>query len=113
MLTAAHVRLREKINVDISIHETHGWAETEALIHGPEIVLRRVIPYRGLLARHPRRVPVDEPVHTNVPGSRHPKAQAGRQRARVSQDLYQFGRKLTVAVMLDELLWAPPQIAMS
>nr|WP_294516274.1 sensor histidine kinase KdpD [uncultured Rhodopila sp.] len=83
MLTAASVRLREKIDVVIGIVETHGRAETEALIQGLEIVPRRVIPYRGhtltemdldaILARHPRLVLVDELAHTNAPGSRHPK----------------------------------------
>jgi two-component system sensor histidine kinase KdpD len=83
MLTAASVRLREKIDVVIGIVETHGRAETEALLQGLEIVPRRVIPYRGhtltemdldaILARRPRLVLVDELAHTNAPGSRHPK----------------------------------------
>ena len=83
MLTAAHARLREKVDVVVGIVETHGRAETEALIQDLEIVPRRVIPYRGhnltemdidaILARRPRLVLVDELAHTNAPGSRHPK----------------------------------------
>ncbi len=83
MLTAAHARLRDKTDVVVGIVETHGRAETEALIEGLEIIPRRVIAYRGhsltemdidaILARRPRLVLVDELAHTNAPGSRHPK----------------------------------------
>nr|WP_294547959.1 sensor histidine kinase KdpD [uncultured Rhodopila sp.] len=83
MLTAAHMRKRENVDVVVGIVETHGRAETDALTAGLETIPRRVIPYRGhtltemdidaILARRPRLVLVDELAHTNAPGSRHPK----------------------------------------
>ena len=63
--------------------ETHGRAETAALLEGLEQVPRRTIEYRGLtieemdldavLARHPQVAVVDEIAHTNAPGSRNKK----------------------------------------
>ncbi|MDR3476365.1 MAG: two-component sensor histidine kinase, partial [Devosia sp.] len=83
MLTAAHARLREGIDVVIGIVETHKRAETEALVRGLEAIPRRKIDYKdrmmeemdidAILARRPQLVLVDELAHTNVPGSRHPK----------------------------------------
>ena len=83
MLANAQARRREKIDVVIGIVETHGRAETEALVEGLETVPRRQIDYKGrvleemdldaLLARRPALALVDELAHSNVPGSRHPK----------------------------------------
>src|SRR3984885_12909180 len=83
MLQAAHRRKAEGIDVVAGIVETHGRAETEALIAGLEIVPRRAIDYKGrilhemdldaILMRRPALVLVDELAHTNAPGSRHPK----------------------------------------
>jgi two-component system sensor histidine kinase KdpD len=83
MLEAARERLREGVDVVVGVVETHGRAETEALLDGLEIVPRRAIEYRGhtlhemdldaILARRPAIVLVDELAHTNVEGSRHPK----------------------------------------
>lgn len=83
MLSSARARRREGIDVAVGVVETHGRAETEALIEGLEVIPRRTIPYRGhtltemdidaILARRPRLVLVDELAHTNAPGSRHPK----------------------------------------
>jgi two-component system, OmpR family, sensor histidine kinase KdpD len=83
MLSAAQTRQREGIDVVIGIIETHGRAETEALVAGLAIVPRRKIEYKGrqleemdldgILARRPQLVLVDELAHTNAPGSRHPK----------------------------------------
>jgi len=83
MLQAAHERLREGVDVVVGVVETHGRAETEALIQGLEIVPRADVEYRGtrlremdldaILARHPQLVLVDELAHTNAPGCRHPK----------------------------------------
>ena len=83
MLEAAHVRKREGMDVVVGVVETHGRIETDALLHGLEIIPRRKIDYRNrtfeemdidaILARHPQLVLVDELAHTNVPGSRHPK----------------------------------------
>ncbi|MDR3537672.1 MAG: sensor histidine kinase KdpD [Acetobacteraceae bacterium] len=83
MLTAAHARQREGIDVVIGIVETHRRAETEALVRGLEAIPRRRIDYKdrtmeemdidAILARRPQLVLVDELAHTNVPGSPHPK----------------------------------------
>jgi two-component system sensor histidine kinase KdpD len=83
MLASAQARRREGIDVVVGVVETHGRAETEALLQGLEVIPRRSIPYRGhalkemdldtILARRPHLVLVDELAHTNAPGSRHPK----------------------------------------
>jgi two-component system, OmpR family, sensor histidine kinase KdpD len=83
MLTAAHARRSEGVDVVIGLVETHGRIETEALSKGLEIIPRKKIPYRNatfeemdldaLLTRKPQLAIVDELAHTNVPGSRHPK----------------------------------------
>ena len=83
MLSAAHRRRREGIDVVVGIVETHRRAETEAQLTGLEIVPRRVVDYRGrtieemdldaILKRRPALVLVDELAHTNAEGSRHPK----------------------------------------
>ncbi len=83
MLTAARARLREGVDVVVGVVETHGRAETEALLAGLEVIARRRLDYRGhpleemdldaILARRPALVLVDELAHTNVPGSRHAK----------------------------------------
>jgi len=83
MLESAHQRLKEGIDVVVGYVETHGRAETEALVAGLPVIPRREIEYRGMiqeemdidavLARKPALVLVDELAHTNVEGSRHPK----------------------------------------
>jgi len=83
MLSAARAKRREGADVVIGVVETHGRAETEALIADLPVVPRRVIDYKGrqltemdldaILARRPQLVLVDELAHTNAPGSRHPK----------------------------------------
>ena len=83
MLEAAHQRQGEGVDVVIGYVETHGRAETEALLAGLEVIPRRQISYHGavltemdvdaVLARRPQLVLVDELAHTNAPGSRHPK----------------------------------------
>src|SRR5262245_65376921 len=83
MLEAARERKREGVDVVVGVVETHGRAETEALLEGLEVVPKRPIEYRGqvlhemdldaILARRPEIVLVDELAHTNAPGSRHPK----------------------------------------
>ena len=83
MLEAARERKREGVDVVIGVVETHGRAETQALIEGLEVIPKRPIEYRGrtlhemdldaILARRPAIVLVDELAHTNVDGSRHPK----------------------------------------
>ncbi len=83
MLTVAQARRREGLDVVIGLVETHGRADTLALVDGLEMVPRRSVEYRGrvveemdldaVLARRPKLVLVDELAHTNAPGSRHPK----------------------------------------
>ncbi|MDP4002987.1 sensor histidine kinase KdpD [Methylobacterium sp. NEAU K] len=83
MLTAAHARLRDGIDVVAAVVETHGRGETEELLRGLEMLPRRQVDYKGsslaemdldaLLARRPALALVDELAHTNAPGSRHPK----------------------------------------
>jgi two-component system sensor histidine kinase KdpD len=83
MLQSALARKREGVDVVIGVVETHGRAETQALLTGQEIIPRRRIEYKGrtleemdldaILARRPKLVLVDELAHTNAPGSRHPK----------------------------------------
>ena len=83
MLQAAHLRKNEGIDVRIGYIETHGRAETEALIEGLPVIPRKVIEYRNVtipemdldavLAVRPQLVLVDELAHTNAPGSRHTK----------------------------------------
>lgn len=83
MLQAAQRRKREGVDVVVGVIETHGRAETEALLAGLEVIPRRRVPYRGhmleemdldaILARRPALVLVDELAHTNAEGSRHPK----------------------------------------
>src|ERR1044072_5853602 len=61
MLNAAHELRRQKVEVVVGIVETHGRAETQALVEGLE----------ALLPRRPGVALVDELAHSNVPGVRH------------------------------------------
>ncbi|MGE8178620.1 DUF4118 domain-containing protein [Pseudomonas fluorescens] len=83
MLQAAHTQLRQGVKVMAGVVETHGRAETEALLGGlPQLPLVRS-EYRGvmleemdldgLLKAKPKLVLVDELAHSNAPGSRHAK----------------------------------------
>ena len=83
MLSDGAALRRSGIDVVIGVVETHGRAETAALVEGYEIIPRKAIDQSSraldemdldaVLARHPRLVLVDELAHTNVSGSRHPK----------------------------------------
>src|SRR4051812_40858074 len=83
MLEEAHALGRREVDVVLGFVETHGRADTAALVAGLEQVPRRRVEYRGvvveemdldaILARRPQVVVVDEIPHTNVPGSRHAK----------------------------------------
>lgn len=80
MLEEAHALRRRGVDVVVGLLETHGRAETAALIGDLECVPRRKTEYRGVtleemdleavLARHPQVAIVDEVAHTNVPGSK-------------------------------------------
>ncbi|MEX5217589.1 MAG: sensor histidine kinase KdpD [Nitrospira sp.] len=83
MLEAAHEQRRDGIDVVIGWVETHGRAETEALVDGLPRLSPREVAYGGgtlkdfdldaALTRHPQLILMDELAHTNAPGSRHPK----------------------------------------
>ena len=83
MLSNARRLAGEGIDVVVGLVETHGRAETAALIEGLEVLPRRPVIHRGrslmefdidaALARRPGLLIVDELAHSNVPGSRHPK----------------------------------------
>ncbi|SKA32646.1 two-component system, OmpR family, sensor histidine kinase KdpD [Enhydrobacter aerosaccus] len=83
MLTDAHRRKTEGVDVVVGVVETHGRAETEAKLADLEVIPRREVEYKGrtleemdldaILRRRPSLVLVDELAHTNAPGSRHPK----------------------------------------
>ena len=79
MLEEARALRRRNVDIVLAYVETHGRADTEALVEGLEVVPRRRIEYRGVtteemdldavLARKPAIAVVDEIPHTNVPGS--------------------------------------------
>src|SRR5476651_2564665 len=83
MLQAAHAQLRQGTQVMAGVVETHGRAETEAMLSG--LVQQPLIrsEYRGvtleemdldgILKVAPKLVLVDELAHSNAPGSRHAK----------------------------------------
>jgi two-component system sensor histidine kinase KdpD len=83
MLEAAHALQEGGIDVVVGLVETHGRAETAALLEGLEILPARAVAYRGAtlqefdldaaLARRPAIILVDELAHTNARGSRHAK----------------------------------------
>ncbi|MBR0928272.1 sensor histidine kinase KdpD [Bradyrhizobium diazoefficiens] len=83
MLQSAHAKRKAGIDVVVGFVETHGRAETEALVRGLEMVPRKRLEYRGqiveemdldaVIARRPQIALVDELAHTNAAGSRHPK----------------------------------------
>ncbi|WP_271411889.1 sensor histidine kinase [Pseudomonas sp. Q1-7] len=83
MLQAAQTQQRQGVDLRAGVVETHGRAETEAMLAGlPQQPLRR-FDYRGMalsemdldgiLGQPPELVLVDELAHTNAPGSRHAK----------------------------------------
>ena len=83
LLSEGHRRAERGADVVVAFAETHGRAQTAALIDGLEVVPRKKLPYRGseweemdlgaVLARKPQIALVDELAHTNVPGSKHEK----------------------------------------
>ncbi len=83
MLEAARIRCAAGVDVVVGWVETHGRAETEALLVGLEQLPPQRLSYRGVelaeldldaaLERRPALLLVDELAHTNVPGARHAK----------------------------------------
>jgi K+-sensing histidine kinase KdpD len=83
MLAQAQAQREQGQDIVIGVVETHGRAETAALIGATPVIALRNIDYHGraltefdldaVLARAPALVLVDELAHSNVAGSRHPK----------------------------------------
>ena len=83
MLAAARPLRSEGKDVAIGVVETHGRKETEALLHGIEVLPLAEVEYQGrrlrefdldaAIRRRPALILVDELAHTNAEGSRHPK----------------------------------------
>jgi two-component system sensor histidine kinase KdpD len=83
MLVAARKLKAECRDVVIGVVETHGRAETAALLADLEILPAKPMSYRGkdlgefdldaALLRRPSLILVDELAHSNVQGARHPK----------------------------------------
>jgi two-component system sensor histidine kinase KdpD len=81
MLSAARELKRQGVDVVIGLVETHGRAETAALLEGMEVLPRRPVRYRdrdftefdldAALARKPAVLLVDELAHRNLPNGRH------------------------------------------
>ncbi|MBT2748767.1 MULTISPECIES: sensor histidine kinase KdpD [unclassified Lysobacter] len=81
MLGRARELQRRGIDVVVAIVETHGRAETSALVEGLDVLPRKRLDYQGrtleemdldaVLARKPKVALVDELAHRNAPGSRH------------------------------------------
>ncbi len=83
MLSQAQELHGSGVDLVVGIAETHGRAETEALLAGLEVIPRRETEIQGIklremdldaiLERRPKLALVDELAHTNIPGSRHAK----------------------------------------
>ena len=83
MLAQAQAQREQGVDVVIGVVETHGRADTAALVGRTPVVAPRLLEHHGrtlpefdldaVLARAPALVLVDELAHSNVAGSRHPK----------------------------------------
>jgi two-component system sensor histidine kinase KdpD len=83
MLKDARAEEAQGVDVVVGLVETHGRAETLALLDGLQIAPRRKVDYRGatleemdldaVIFLRPELALVDELAHTNAAGSRHPK----------------------------------------
>src|SRR4051794_10241908 len=83
MLQAGAAARAEGRDIVVGLVETHGRADTAAMLGGLEILPRRRVPHHGrmveefdldaALARRPGLLLLDELAHTNAPDSRHPK----------------------------------------
>ncbi len=83
MLASAQALRRSGTDVVVGLVETHGRAETEAVLAGLELLPPLMLDVQAVkvkefdldaaLARRPKLLLVDELAHTNAPGSRHPK----------------------------------------
>lgn len=83
MLEAALGRVSEGVDVVVGLVETHGRADTEAMLKGLTVIPKKSQEFMGMiifemdldavLTRHPQLVLIDELAHTNPEGSRHKK----------------------------------------
>ena len=83
MLAQAQAQHEQGVDVVIGVVETHGRADTAALVGATPVIARRDVEHHGrslpefdldaVLRRQPALVLVDELAHSNVAGSRHPK----------------------------------------
>lgn len=83
MLSAAHQLRSQGMDVVVGIVETHGRAETLALLNNLEVLPLREVQHNhrplkefdleGALRRHPTLILVDELAHTNAQSCRHTK----------------------------------------
>ncbi|PSL49452.1 two-component system sensor histidine kinase KdpD [Chitinophaga niastensis] len=83
MLQEVHAMLKNGINIQIGYIETHGRAETHALLDGLPTIPRKQVFYKGkmleemdlstILLLAPDWVVVDELAHSNIPGSKNEK----------------------------------------
>lgn len=107
MLQEAHALLASGVNLKIGYVETHGRAETAALLENLPVVPRRSIFYKGkkveemdleaILKNPPEVVIVDELAHTNAPGGKNEK------RWQDVQDLLEAGISVISAVNIQHL----------
>jgi two-component system sensor histidine kinase KdpD len=107
MLEEAHALRGRGVDVVAALVETHGRAETAALVRDLEVVPRRKLEYRGVtideldldavLARRPAVAVVDEIPHTNAPGSKN------RKRYQDVQDLLAAGISVIGALNIQHL----------
>lgn len=83
MLTEAHEKRREGLDVLIGWVDTHGRRETAALLNGLEVLPRlkiqrgtftaETLDIEAIIRRRPALVVIDELPHSNPPNARHPK----------------------------------------
>lgn len=83
MLEAARAQKKAGVDIVVGYVETHGRAETDALLEGLEPLPVKKVLYKNIevkefdidaaLKRRPAVILVDELAHTNAPASRHPK----------------------------------------
>jgi two-component system, OmpR family, sensor histidine kinase KdpD len=83
MLAAARNVKEGGLDVVVGVVETHGRADTAAVLEGLEVLPRRTVTYRrrtlmefdveAAIARRPQLLLVDEFAHTNAPEQLHPK----------------------------------------
>jgi two-component system, OmpR family, sensor histidine kinase KdpD len=107
MLKEAHALKQRGVDVVLAYIETHGRAETAALIEGLEVIPRKQYEYRGImveemdldavLARRPAIAIVDEVAHSNVPLCRN------RRRYQDIQEIIQAGINVICAFNIQHL----------